>query len=82
MITPPSSSSRPVQVKCRSRVPSSCSRAAAVVTSLNTEPGAKVEDSTRFRYTPSYRLSPSRISGGSAGSKVGLDTMHSTSPVR
>ena len=51
------------------------------MTVLNTEPGVKVLDRKRFTYTPSYRSSPSWMSGGSAGSKVGVDTMHRISPV-
>ena len=37
----------------------SFSSAAAAVTTLNTEPGVKVEERKRLRYTPSYRASPS-----------------------
>ena len=43
----------PVQVKLRSKMSGSCSMAAAVVTTLNTEPGVNVEERTRFMYTPS-----------------------------
>ena len=61
--------------------PAPAGSAAAAVTVLNTEPGVKVEERKRFMYTPSYRSSPSSISGGSAGSKAGAETMQRISPV-
>ena len=58
MVSPPMTV-LPVHWNVRVSKPSSFSSAAAAVTTLNTEPGVKVEERKRLRYTPSYRASPS-----------------------
>ena len=52
MASPPTTV-EPVQVQCRSKRSGMFSMAAARVTVLNTEPGGKVPERKRFKYTPS-----------------------------
>ena len=76
MTVTPLTSMLPLQVNVRWNRLSMFSIAAESVTSLNIEPGVKLELMQRLIYTPS-----GRVEGGLEGSMDGEETMQSSSPV-
>ena len=77
----PPISTEPVQFQVRWNRSGMFSIAAFSVTTLKIEPGMELADSRRLTYTPSHAGSSGSMAGGSAGSKVGVETMHRISPV-